>query len=138
MKSASNSFVMEVILILLATLISTSVTLGQNVREKRAIANLIVGINSENEGVRKASIYFSGKYQFDHTTDALIKQLNVELNPSIRISIALALYKIGNEKGLEAICNCTSMENDGHVRRIYEAIVEEYAENKYIFASTIK
>jgi hypothetical protein len=141
MKLITNTLVTKVVLILVLALFITTATSGQVARtqkpviKQKAIANLIVGINSENEGLRKSAIYLSGKYEIDQTVDALIEQLKAEKIPSVRISIALALYKIGSEKGFEAIYTSALLESDPHVKRICSTIVEEYNANKYIFAS---
>ncbi|MCZ7614550.1 MAG: hypothetical protein M5T52_13700 [Ignavibacteriaceae bacterium] len=67
---------------------------------KYALENLIAGIHSENDGVRRNSIYFAGYYKILETEDALIDQLNNEKDPSTRILIALVLYELGSEEGL--------------------------------------
>jgi HEAT repeat protein len=141
MKLTTNSLVTKAALVLVLALILTTATAGQVARAQKpifkpnAIANLIVGINSENDGLRKSAIYFAGKYDIDQAVDPLIEQLKVEKNPSLRLLIALSLYKIGNEKGLDAIYANVLLEKDPHVKRMCNAIFEEYKSNKNIFAS---
>ena len=142
MKLTANSLVTKAALIIVLALIITTATSGQvaeaqkPILKPKTIANLIVGINSENEGLRKSAIYLAGKYEIDQAVIALIEQLKAEKKSSVRISIVLALHKIGNEKGLDAIYANALLENDPNVKRMCNAIVEEFNANKSIFAST--
>ena len=146
MKLLTTTLASKAVLIFVLALIVVTTTSGQipgaqkPILKPNAIANLIVGINSENEGVRKAAIYYAGKYEISQATDALIEQLKAEKKSSVQILIALALYKIGNEKGIEAIYLNSSLENDQHVKRMCDAIVEEYYANNntYEFAKNFK
>lgn len=93
---------------------------------KYALKNLLAGIHSDNEGVKRNSIYFAGYYRVTETEDALISQLKKEENPSTRILISLVLYEIGSEKGLNEIKNLSVNDKDSKVRRIAAQIYDEY------------
>ncbi len=67
---------------------------------KYAFDNLLEGIKSDNNGVKRSSIYFVGYYRITEAEEALIEQLKKEQNPSNRILIALVLYELGSEDGL--------------------------------------
>ena len=69
----------------------------------KAINNLIVGIQSDNEGLKKSSIYYAGIYELKEMVEPLIELLNKEKDTDMRVLIALTLYKIGNKDGLKAI-----------------------------------
>lgn len=141
MKLITNSFVKKAVVVMISALIISTATYAQDARTQKpivkpnAIANLIAGIKSENEGVRKSATYFAGKYEIDQAVSPLIEQLKVEKNPSLRLLIALALYKIGNDKGLDAIYENALLENDPHVKKMCYAIVEEYYAYKISFSS---
>jgi HEAT repeat protein len=68
MKQAENKIVTKCALFLMLAFILASTTEAQIASERRinfkknAIANLIEGIKSENEGVRRSAIYFAGKF----------------------------------------------------------------------------
>jgi hypothetical protein len=96
---------------------------------KYALKNLIAGIHSDNEGVKRNSIYFAGYYRVTETEDALISQLKKEENPSTRILISLVLYEIGSEKGLNEVKNLSQTDEDAKVRRMTKQIYEEYVIN---------
>ncbi len=90
-----------------------------------ALQNLLTGIQAENTGLKKSSIYFSGLYKVEESVDVLINQLDKEEDPAVRILIALALYKIGTEEGIAAIQNLAVNDDNLKVRRMSKAILDE-------------
>ena len=93
---------------------------------KYALFNLFNGIKSENDGVRRSSIYFAGKYRISDTEQVLIEQLKEEQNPSNRILIALVLYKLGSADGLLKVKKLASNDDNQKVRRMSTHIYNEY------------
>ena len=96
---------------------------------KYALENLIAGIHSENDGVRRNSIYFAGYYKIVEAEDALIAQLKMEKDPSTRILIALVLYELGSEEGLSEVKVLSLSDEDAKVRRMVTQIYNEYLVN---------
>jgi len=96
---------------------------------KYALDNLIAGIHSENDGVRRNSIYFAGYYKIVETEDALIAQLKDENDPSTRILIALVLYELGSEEGLLEVKDISLNDKNAKVRRMAAQIYNEYLVN---------
>lgn len=94
-----------------------------------ALQNLIAGIHSENDGVRRSSIYFAGYYKVAETEDALIEQLKNENDASTRILIALVLYELGSHEGLLEVKKLAKSDEDAHVRRMSTHIYNEYLIN---------
>ena len=120
--------------VLLATVLTGSVFSQSNsIRDitanKYALKNLIAGIHSENDGVKRNSIYFAGYYRVVETEDALISQLKNEKTPSTRILISLVLYEIGSEKGLLEVKNLSLNDEEAKVRRMSTHIFYEYLQN---------
>ena len=117
--------------VLLAAVLTGSVYSQSNsIRDitanKYALKNLIAGIHSDNDGVKRNSIYFAGYYRVAETEDALISQLTKEENPSTRILISLVLYEIGSEKGLNEVKNLSLNDENAKVRRMTRQIYEQY------------
>ena len=81
-------------------------------RIKRAIENLAVGIESQNDGVRNCSIFFAGYYEFNELTDVLVKQLKKEQNPDTRAMILLSLYRIGDKESIETAKQLVRYDDD--------------------------
>jgi len=110
-------------------------TFGQNQKisdlskHKYALQNLVIGIHSENDGVRESSIYFAGKYRFIDTEDALIEQLKVEKESDIKVLIGLALFRMSSEKGMNELQKLASIDENPKVRRMSYAIFNEFLVN---------
>ena len=93
---------------------------------KYAFDNLLEGIKSDNDGVKRSSIYFIGYYKITEAEEALIEQLKKEQNPSNRILIALVLYELGSELGLLAVKNLASNDDNQKVKKMSTHIYNEY------------
>ncbi|MCX6169813.1 MAG: HEAT repeat domain-containing protein [Ignavibacteriales bacterium] len=138
MKSTNNTFIKKAVLTVLTVLVLASVTMGQSTKsanplfKENAIKNLIVGIQSENNGLRESAIYLAGKYEITEVVETLVDQFKRETDPKMRVLIALALYKIGDEKGMDAIYAAAVNDSDSKVKRICNAIVNEYNTSKTV------
>lgn len=120
--------------VLLTLVLTTSVWAQNNsIKEaldyKYAMKNLVAGIHSENDGVRRSSIYLAGYYRITEAEDALIDQLTDEKNASTRILISLVLYELGSEKGMQKVKNVSVNDGDAKVRRMATQIYNEYIVN---------
>ncbi len=98
----------------------------QNLKSKYAIENLKNGIKSDNPGLRKSAIYFAGYYMLSETVPTLIETVKNETEPATRILIALVLYRIGDEKGINLVKNMAAKDNDTEVRRMCYCIYNAY------------
>jgi HEAT repeat protein len=96
-----------------------------------ALKNLLEGINSENNGVKRSSIYFAGKYKIAEAEETLIAQLKREQDPDNKILIALVLYKLQSKEGLMAVKNMAVKDDDQEVRRMSTHIYNEYKTNNF-------
>jgi hypothetical protein len=142
MKSTINTFAKNALLTLFAALVFTNLSMGQTEKapkplfKENAIKNLIVAIKSENEGLRKSGIYFAGLYEIKEAVETLVEEFKNEKNPKIRVLIALSLYRIGDEKGMESIYTAALHDNDSKVKRICIAIANEYNTGKAVITLT--
>ncbi|MGE5437770.1 MAG: HEAT repeat domain-containing protein [Syntrophothermus sp.] len=100
--------------------------LGQNTDRlhKNGIPNLKQAVQSENTGLKKSAIYMAGKYKIAEMVESLVNQLAKEDDDNVKVLIALSLYEIGDEKGIDAIQDLAYRE--GRVKRMTEALVYEY------------
>jgi len=119
------------VLVLILGMVLSSTLFAQNslaefTKHKYALDNLIMGIHSENEGVRKSAIYFAGKYKVEETAGVLIAQLNNEENASIRVLIALALFEMDSKEGLDAVRKLSVNDDNLKVRRMAAFIYKEF------------
>jgi hypothetical protein len=121
------------VVLLAAVLTGSGFTQSNSIKDitahKYALENLIAGIHSENDGVRRNSIYFAGYYKIVETEDALIAQLKKENDPSTRILISLVLYELGSEEGLLKVKDLSKNDENAKVRRMATQIYNEYLVN---------
>ena len=94
--------------------------------------NIFNSIQSENEQIRKSSIYFAGFYRLIETEDTLIEQLKTEQYPEIKILSGLALLRMGSDKGMKELQKICKSENNIKVKRMGYSIHKEYINNKAI------
>lgn len=125
----------SVLVLILGLVLSSNLfaqnTLAEFTKHKYALNNLEMGIHSENEGIRKSSIYFAGKYKVEETADVLIAQLHKEENARIRVLIALALFEMDSKEGLDAIRKLSVNDDNLKVRRMAAFIYKEFVNNNF-------
>ncbi|HEY4755254.1 MAG TPA: hypothetical protein VIH28_04270 [Ignavibacteriaceae bacterium] len=90
------------------------------------IANLSVVIQAENSGLRKSAIYLAGLYSLNEVVPTLVSQLEKENNSDIKILIALALYRMEDPIGMEAVEKLYKNESNVRVKRMSKAILDEF------------
>jgi HEAT repeat protein len=95
-------------------------------KSKIAVENLKAGINSDNAGLKKSSIYYAGFYRVAETVPALTGQIKKESDPKTRILIALVLYRIGDEKCISLVKELAANDKDTEVRRMCTCIYNAY------------
>jgi HEAT repeat protein len=93
---------------------------------KYALDNLKSGINSENIGVRKSSIYFAGKYRIAEAVSYLVERLEKEDEASLRLLIAYSLYEIKDAEGMKAVKKLSIKDKDDKVKSMSFNFYEEY------------
>ena len=101
---------------------------------KTEITNLLNGLNSENTGLMKSSVYMAGKYRVSEAVKTLTSLLAEEKDPAVRLLIARALYEIGDYDGMMAVYELSRSDKDVKVRNISRALYNDFApdtENVY-------
>lgn len=125
------------IITLLYSAISENYAQNQKISEitknKYALQNIKAEIKSENEQIRKSSIYFAGYYRLIETEETLIEQLQIETISEIKILLGLSLYRMKSEIGMKELKKLITTEKDFRVKRISYAIYKEYLNNKLYF-----
>lgn len=110
----------------LGELIAQPNSIKEITNHRYALENLLDGIQSENNGVKRSSIYFVGKYRISESEELLIEQLEREQNPNNKVLIALVLYKLGSDDGLNAVKKLAATDRIEKVRRMCTHIYNEY------------
>ncbi len=130
-------FVVVILLISVTSLAAQNNSIKDITSNKYALQNLLAGIKSDNEGVKRSSIYFAGKYRIAESESALIEQLNTEENPSTRILISLVLFEMGSIEGLDAVKKLALNDVDPKVRRMSTHIYNEHLINDFDLSITL-
>lgn len=126
MKTTKQLFAFLIVLMLTAgTLFAQDQNKGISLSDDH-VMNLVSGINSNNEGLKRSAIYLAGKYGIEDLTFELVKRLKTEKNAQDRILISLALYKIGGRAGYEAVKEIANNDYNAKVRRISNAICDAF------------
>jgi HEAT repeat protein len=97
-----------------------------SMKNKQAVENLKNGIKSDNNGLKRSSIYYAGFYRMTETVPALTEILKKESDPKTRILIALVLYKIGDGKGIDLVKEMSEKDSNKEVRRMCTCIYNAY------------
>ncbi len=131
------------IIILIYLLITCAVLIAEekpcNKKQENNVKTLLNGINSNNTGVRKSSIYFAGKYKIEAAVDVLSEQLVEEKDESIKYLIVMSLAKIGSPKSFAVIKNMSEKDKSAKFKNIGCQIVKEYcSDTNYISLSKTK
>ena len=124
-----NFVLLLTIFLLSSAAIAQKQSIGDVTTNEHALNNLITGIQSENDGLKRSSIYFAGKYRIAEVENILINQLQKEEDPSTRILIALVLYEMGSIEGLLVVQRLAQNDDNERVRRMATHIYNEYLIN---------
>jgi len=92
--------------------------------------NLLIGISSENDGLKLSSINLAGDIKSDKSVIELLKVLNSDTNEKIRGAAALSLVKIGDERGIKAIEFASRFDNSTYVKKLCKMFFSYYVKNK--------
>lgn len=100
------------------------------------IGNLLMAISSDNPGLKKSGIYLAGKYKIDETVNLLLEEIKNGKNDSLKCLVALSLYRIGDETGIETIAQIARYGKSQDLKKLCRAIYQVYnAENGFLTAN---
>lgn len=123
----------KLVIIVLLTLFSNTIFAQSTLEEKlqsgiskNFVLNLAKGVESDNTGLKKSCIYFAGLYEIEELVEPLIKQLQIVKESDIKILIALALYKIGDKEGIEAVEQLAKNDKSPRVKKMSSAILNKF------------
>lgn len=133
MKKLSVAYIVLAIIVLLAASINAE-SLSQ--KEKiNIVSNLSNGLTSENSGLRVSSALVLGRLidmnylkdkDAENTVLSLMEMLNKGNSEPERIAAALALYKIGNTKGIYQLKGSAKFDKSERVKDICSKLYYEY------------
>jgi len=97
------------------------------------VKNLVAAIKSDNDGLKRSAIYLVGYYKIYETAPVLLELFSNE-NSKNKILIALTLYQMGEGCCLMKLVELSSVESNSEVKRICNAVVEQYQSDARLFS----
>ncbi|NWF50820.1 MAG: HEAT repeat domain-containing protein [Ignavibacteriaceae bacterium] len=91
-----------------------------------AIENLMVGLKSDNQGLKNSSVFLLGELKADKSVIPLMKLLKSSENEDTRILAALSLLKIGDQRGIYAIKQAIKFDDSERVSKTCKKFYQEY------------
>ena len=95
------------------------------------VETLIIGLNSDNIGLKSGSAYMIGELKLKQATIPLLRVLHNEKNEEIRIAAALALYKIGSPVAIYAVKQAIKFDDSERVSKLCASFYINYLRNKF-------
>lgn len=93
---------------------------------EKDIDNLVICIESENDGIRSWGVFFAGKYQVEETVIPLMKVLHEDKNVAIRKLAVHSLFRIGDNRGIFAIKGSAKHDKSKEVRELCMSMVQSF------------
>ncbi|MFC2139988.1 HEAT repeat domain-containing protein [Bacteroidota bacterium] len=106
--------------------------------DKSIEANLLVGVNSDNEGLRISSAYYLGELKSEKAVIPLMRMLRQEKVEAARIIAALSLIKIEDPQGLFMVKRTARFNELERVRKMSGQFYNAYLVQKYLEANPDK
>jgi hypothetical protein len=127
-----KSFIILTVLLLFSTSIFAKepVKKENEVQLNRTVLSLMDGLNSDNMGLKSGSIYMLGELKVSESVIPLMKILKNQNDETLKVSAALALYKIGDSRGLYAIKRSGKFETNERVRKICDLFYRNFIGQK--------
>ena len=105
--------------IFMLVLFATSLFARIDVANQETIEdNLLVGLKSQNLGLKTSAAYLLGELGTDKSVNSLLSVLKSGNTEEARISAALALTKINTEKAMFAVKQRATFDDSERVRRL--------------------
>jgi HEAT repeat protein len=98
------------------------------IRYEQAVQNLLIGLSSDNDGLRRSSAYILGELKSDESVIPLMGALKSHKDPNTRIVAALSLCKIGDARGVFAVKQEVRFDDSEKVRRSCAWFYNQYVQ----------
>jgi hypothetical protein len=129
MKTVTTLIILSLFLIVSSNALANPKTTAQ-IRDN-TVESLIIGLNSDNLGLRSSSAYMIGELQLSQAVIPLLRILHTEKNEELRIAAALALYKIGSPIAINAVKQAIRFDDSERVSKLCANFYSQYLRNKF-------
>lgn len=86
-------------------------------RYEKAVANLLVGLQSDNVGLQRSAAYMLGELQSEEALIPLMDLLRSSENECTRVTAALSLCKIGDARGVYLVKQKVRFDGSDRVQK---------------------
>lgn len=102
------------------------------ITEEDIIENLLAGLKSDNLGLQVSSVYYLGERKASKAVIPLMGLLKSDKQNELRIVAALALFKIGDGRGIYAIKQRAKFETNEQVKRMCGIFYNMYMQEQTV------
>ena len=99
---------------------------GSDACRCNTVASLLMGIRSDNQGLRESAAFVLGEIKCSEAVIPLLAMLHEERSESSRIAAALALSLIGDPRGVYAVKQAVKFDESRKVRLLCAYFYNEY------------
>lgn len=95
-------------------------------------ANRLIGLQSDNEGLRISCAYFLGEMKSSKAVHPLMEMLRTEQNCPARIVAALSLVKIGDPQGVYMVSRVAKFTDCEKTKKFCEKFYNSFMYHQYL------
>jgi len=99
---------------------------GSNKFSRNSIESIIMGLNSDNNGIIIGCAILAGDYKITETVKHLANILNSDLSYDIKTAAVFALYQIQNKEALVALKKACIRNNCPFLKKSAEVFLNHY------------
>ncbi|UCH66073.1 MAG: hypothetical protein JSW63_02765 [Ignavibacterium sp.] len=93
--------------------------------------NLLVGLQSDNHGLKVSSAFFLGEIESDRAVIPLMKMFSEEEDPGAKFVAAWSLLKIGDKRGVYRVKRAAERSESNSETNIIEYLYKDFSLNEY-------
>ena len=134
MESKMKHFTKFLVLTIFLLVLSSTTFAGDGKSEandkESTIASLMEGLTSDNLGLKASCAYMLGELKVTEAIIPLMRILHNDVNEELRISAALALYKIGTPISIYAVKQAGRFDESERVNKLAQNFYADYLREK--------
>jgi len=132
MKKLVTLFVAAIFLFSSSVLFAGNKSIGnKNVSYEQIETTLLVGLNSDNFGLKVSSAYMLGEIKSESAVNKLTLLLRESDNEKVRLVAALSLLKIGTERSIFMVKQSRRFNESKNVRDLCTHLYNSYLYQKF-------
>ena len=130
MKHFTGILVLTVLFLVLSSTTFAGDGNSEVVVKESTIASLLEGLTSDNLSLKSSCAYMLGELKVTEAIIPLMRILHNDVNEELRISAALALYKIGTPMSIYAVKQAGRFDESERVNKLAQNFYAEYLRQK--------